>query len=620
MFAGFDRDSYDAVGDQLISTIKANTNLRWIGFYLTHSHAAIGSTWTAGRVRSPQVSTWQFLRSEGWGLAPIYLGRQFVGGAVNPEWTEANGIIDGNHTANLAAAVGIETGATLYIDFEAGGVAQSPQALTYLRGWANTVLARGYRPGTYCSRMDVVGISAAVPNIVIWYYGITNHQPAVFDEVTQQLQLPHQSTWTNPAQGEWVAPGSTAWQFAWYNSQRDIHGVNFALGPGAGSHRFEPIDFDAARVVDPSHPEDGGVLCMSPYLPGAPVALAVQPGAALWTSFETGAWDDWGQAAARPASVGVRDLGYEPWFDTAGAAASRQPGHLDVFGVGIDGSVWTAWKNPLEEWVDHPWVLNPNQPARSGSPIAAVSRAADILDIFYINKKHEIVTQWWSPAAQNWQANIAPITHGFAMAPGTNLAAAVSPTDTQRLDVFGIDWSNIVRWAQWRNGGAWTEEAVPNMAAADPNLGVHATYHLGQLHLIVGGRDGSLNHLSHSGLNHGAPHLWSLAFSVPALGANVRPVAVRLVSIGDLLVAVGLAANGALFWSGWNGVMWTIPGFEFGAPGYSTQGRLAALALDNQTLDVMLVNQARKTIIRRLVRTADPLAPLVAANSWELIF
>src|SRR5687767_12900993 len=111
MFARFDRDDYGAIGDSLALTIKANTNLRWLGFYLAHFHHTSGSSWTAPRTRIPQVTTWQFLRSEGWGLAPLFLGRQFVSQVIldpngqplldargnprkrlvpNPEWTESN--------------------------------------------------------------------------------------------------------------------------------------------------------------------------------------------------------------------------------------------------------------------------------------------------------------------------------------------------------------------------------------------------------------------------------------------------------------------------------------------------------------------------------------------------
>jgi hypothetical protein len=44
------------------------------------------------------------------------------------------------------------------------------------------------------------------------------------------------------------------------------------------------------------------------------------------------------------------------------------------------------------------------------------------------------------------------------------------------------------------------------------------------------------------------------------------------------------------------------------------------LPFDQQTLDILLVNQARKTLIRRLTNTGNPLSPLAPTNTWELIF
>ena len=157
MFGGFDRDSYQVLGDGVMGPIRGNTTLRWIGFYLAHSAIASGSTWTARHPRNPPVSTWRFLRSEGWGVAPIFLARQFTTdsaghSAPNPNWTEANGILDGNHAVALANAsdasnlVDIERGATLYLDLEADGFVSVPAAQNYLRGWFTTVRAAGYRP------------------------------------------------------------------------------------------------------------------------------------------------------------------------------------------------------------------------------------------------------------------------------------------------------------------------------------------------------------------------------------------------------------------------------------------------------------------------------------------
>src|SRR5262245_39458884 len=113
MNGGFDIASYgNVLNDGLMGPIRAHTNLRWIGFYLAHAHAASGNTWTQRRLgRAPVVSTWRYLRAEGWGRAPIYVGRQFVGVDANDipvpvgvtphhfvrnnSWTEQNGRTDG---------------------------------------------------------------------------------------------------------------------------------------------------------------------------------------------------------------------------------------------------------------------------------------------------------------------------------------------------------------------------------------------------------------------------------------------------------------------------------------------------------------------------------------------
>jgi hypothetical protein len=73
MFGGFDRDTHDALGDGVMGAIRGHTNLRWVGLYLSHGPLAPGTTWTSRRPRAPLVSTLRFLRSEGLGVAPIYV-------------------------------------------------------------------------------------------------------------------------------------------------------------------------------------------------------------------------------------------------------------------------------------------------------------------------------------------------------------------------------------------------------------------------------------------------------------------------------------------------------------------------------------------------------------------
>ena len=73
-FAGFDRSDYP--GDQVMSWLKANTNLVWCGYYLGPSPSHAGTTWMTRRAA---------LAAAGWGVAPIYVGQQITGpGSHNP--------------------------------------------------------------------------------------------------------------------------------------------------------------------------------------------------------------------------------------------------------------------------------------------------------------------------------------------------------------------------------------------------------------------------------------------------------------------------------------------------------------------------------------------------------
>jgi hypothetical protein len=555
---------------------------------------------------------------------------------VNPNWSEANGRTDGRHavalatTNNPANLVDIEAGATIYIDLEADGFMATPTAVNYLRGWFAEVAAAGYRPGTYCSNLtDAAAIRTTFPNVAIWFFQIPATQPQVYDEAAGRLTLPPAANYHDPG-GVMPRFGRVATQFAWYNSARAFTGAKLKTG-ATTSHNVAPIDFDAARIADPAHPEDRAALAFAPFRPGQPAAFALASEAAAWEHFEAGAWGAWGQAAAHASATPMADLGYGKWFDTASvAAASRQPGLVDIFGLGIDGSLWTAWRTadipaaggqPAQDgqWAPTPQILNPTMPARPGCGVAAVSRKTDVLDVFFINRNHELTTTWWTPTDMNWQAHTGPITAGFAFAPATNIAAMTSPTDPERLDVFAIDWSNSVRWTQWRHPGPWQGAIVAGVTTADPAVGVHGTWHGGGIHLIAGLRDGSLAHLSHPDGNMSNAAGWAFNGALPSLGTLVRPMGLRVVSLAGFLVVVGIASNGNLFWAAWSGLLWGLPGLSNATPAYSTSGRIAATPFDANSIDVMLPNHDGEIVMRRLTLSGNPLAPVLLSNSWTLV-
>ncbi len=105
------------------------------------------------------------------------------------------------------------------------------------------------------------------------------------------------------------------------------------------------------------------------------------------------------------------------------AAVARNPDHLDVFYIGPNGQVAMQWWGAAagENWGDHPaFPITAPGAAAPGSPIAAVARNPDHLDVFYIGPNGQVAMQWWGAAAgENWGDHPAfPITAPGAAAPG----------------------------------------------------------------------------------------------------------------------------------------------------------------------------------------------------------
>ena len=82
------------------------------------------------------------------------------------------------------------------------------------------------------------------------------------------------------------------------------------------------------------------------------------------------------------------------------------PNHLDVFWVGPDGAVATQWWDaaPGANWGDHrPFPITPPGAARAGSPLAAVARMPNHLDVFWVGPDGAVASQWWDVApGANW--------------------------------------------------------------------------------------------------------------------------------------------------------------------------------------------------------------------------
>src|ERR1700691_4592878 len=77
----FDRSDYP--GDDVMTWLRAHTNLQWCGYYFAPAPSHGDTSWMARR---------SALVAAGWGIAPIYVGQQITGpGSHNPSWSGHDG-------------------------------------------------------------------------------------------------------------------------------------------------------------------------------------------------------------------------------------------------------------------------------------------------------------------------------------------------------------------------------------------------------------------------------------------------------------------------------------------------------------------------------------------------
>jgi hypothetical protein len=152
-------------------------------------------------------------------------------------------------------------------------------------------------------------------------------------------------------------------------------------------------------------------------------------------------------------------------------AISRTPNHLDVFWVGPDGGVGTAWWDAnvnSSKW-NPPFPIAPPGAAVAGA-ITCVSRTPNHLDVFWIGPDGGVGTTWWDANlnSANWNTPF-PIA-----SPGAAVAGAITcvARSQNHLDVFWVGPDGGVGTTWWDanvNSGKWNPPfpiAPPGAAAA----------------------------------------------------------------------------------------------------------------------------------------------------------
>jgi len=157
--AGFDTSGFPGLAK--MAALKKSSNFKFTGFYLGPAPSHPASDWMAHRAD---------LEAQGWGFAPVFLGRQTTGPGSHAV-SVANGVLDGKTAATLMKKAGFPADSYVYLDLEEGAPLSSAHK-NYAVAWAKSLKTQGYNPGVYCSFTLASAVAAAIPEARIWAFHV----------------------------------------------------------------------------------------------------------------------------------------------------------------------------------------------------------------------------------------------------------------------------------------------------------------------------------------------------------------------------------------------------------------------------------------------------------------
>ena len=165
-YAGFDTDIFPCM--EQMAWLKAHTNFSWCGYYLAPAPSHPDPSWMGQR---------QALLTQGWGLAPLFVGQQTTGSGSHDATRPKQGNTDGTLAAQLARNEGFPQQSCIFLDWEDDS-SLSAGVQDYIGSWAQTVADSGYQPGIYCSHALAPDIAALIgrlcpaPALRIWAWRV----------------------------------------------------------------------------------------------------------------------------------------------------------------------------------------------------------------------------------------------------------------------------------------------------------------------------------------------------------------------------------------------------------------------------------------------------------------
>ena len=298
--------------------------------------------------------------------------------------------------------------------------------------------------------------------------------------------------------------------------------------------------------------------------------------------------------------------------DSPVACVTRFKGAVDVFWIGPDGALATTWFNPdLDAGRWHtPFPITPPGAARPNSPLAAVTRLNGRLDVYYVGPDGAIATAFANPSLQNgvWQRPFAISPPGAA---GPNSPITAITRFNGAVDVFWIGPDGAVA-TTWFNpdldNGRWHPPfPITPPRAARANSPLAATTRLnGLLDVFYIGPDGAIaTTFANAAIQNGR---WQPPFAIspPGAAGPASPIA-AVVRFQGAVDVFWLGPNGAAATTWFNPALdngrWHTP-FPIAPPGDAgPSSSLAVITRQNGVPGRILVRRSLLSI----ARNNDPL-------------
>ncbi|PZU37834.1 MAG: hypothetical protein DI573_10915 [Microbacterium sp.] len=138
-------------------------------------------------------------------------------------------------------------------------------------------------------------------------------------------------------------------------------------------------------------------------------------------------------------------------------AVARTPHSIDIFFADTTGRIVSAWYDPA----DNTWRTRTDITTvrtTPGAPVTAVARRPDQLDIFFADATGRIVSAWWNHASNNLWHTRNDITDTRTI-PGAPISAVTRAAD--RLDIAFVDTTGSAISVSWADASpTWMQSSI----------------------------------------------------------------------------------------------------------------------------------------------------------------